>query len=76
VVGHDMGSFVAYAYAVRYPNVVGGLMLVDARPQGTTILNHKLRAWHIRVHSARDVAEMLVTAASAPTSPVRGGAHL
>jgi pimeloyl-ACP methyl ester carboxylesterase len=61
IVGHDMGSFVAYAYALRYGNQVSGLMLVDAPPPGTTIFEtNKLRAWHIAFHGARDVAEMLV----------------
>lgn len=61
VVGHDMGSFVAFAYALRYRTLVRGLMLVDAPPPGTTLFESgKLRAWHIAFHCARDVAEMLV----------------
>lgn len=61
VVGHDMGSFVAFAYALRFGPSVAGLMLVDAPPPGTAIFDAgKSRAWHIAFHSARDVAEMLV----------------
>jgi pimeloyl-ACP methyl ester carboxylesterase len=61
VVGHDMGSFVAFAYALRYREQVRGLMLVDAPPPGTTIFESgKARAWHIAFHCQRDVAEMLV----------------
>jgi pimeloyl-ACP methyl ester carboxylesterase len=61
VVGHDMGSFVAFAYALRYRDQVSGLMLVDAPPPGTTLFESgKHRAWHIAFHCARDVAEMLV----------------
>lgn len=64
VVGHDMGSFVAFAYALRYRALVKGLMLVDAPPPGTTLFETgktQPRAWHIAFHCARDVAEMLVT---------------
>jgi pimeloyl-ACP methyl ester carboxylesterase len=61
VVGHDMGSFVAFTYALRYRQQVKGLMLVDAPPPGTTIFESgKTRAWHIAFHCQRDVAEMLV----------------
>lgn len=61
VVGHDMGSFVAYAYALRYRALVRGLMIVDAPPPGSAMFEAgKSRAWHIAFHGARDVAEMLV----------------
>jgi pimeloyl-ACP methyl ester carboxylesterase len=68
VVGHDMGSFVAFAYALRYPAAVSGLMLVDAPPPGATDFNaggsvfeaSKAIPWHLGFHNARDVAEMLV----------------
>jgi len=58
-----MGSFVAFAYALRYRALVKGLMLVDAPPPGTTLFEigkMQQRAWHIAFHCARDVAEMLV----------------
>ena len=61
MVGHDMGSFVAFAYALRYRALTRGLMIVDAPPPGSTMFESgKSRAWHIAFHSARDVAEMLV----------------
>ena len=61
MVGHDMGSFVAYAYALRYRGLTRALMIVDAPPPGSTMFEAgKHRAWHIAFHSARDVAEMLV----------------
>lgn len=61
VVGHDMGSFVAFAYALRFGAAVSGLMLVDAPPPGTAIFDAgKVRPWHLAFHNARDVAEMLV----------------
>lgn len=64
VVGHDMGSFVAFAYALRYRAGASALVLVDAPMPGTGAfeqLRANPRAWHIAFHSARDVAEMLVT---------------
>ena len=61
VVGHDMGSFVAFAYALRFREQVRALMLVDAPPPGTAIFESgKTRAWHIAFHAQRDIAEMLV----------------
>jgi pimeloyl-ACP methyl ester carboxylesterase len=61
VVGHDMGSFVAFAYALRYGRLVSGLMLVDAPPPGSSVFDAgKVRPWHLAFHNARDVAEMLV----------------
>lgn len=67
VVGHDMGSFVAFAYALRYGASVNGLMLVDAPPPGTTMFDAgKVRPWHLAFHNARDVAEMLVAGKERP----------
>jgi pimeloyl-ACP methyl ester carboxylesterase len=63
VVGHDMGSFVAFALAAHFPDAVAGLMLVDAPVPGTTAWASLLsdpRVWHVAFHGARDVAEMLV----------------
>lgn len=67
VVGHDMGSFVAFAYALRYRSLVSGLMLVDAPPPGSTLFDAgKSRPWHLAFHNARDVAEMLVAGKERP----------
>jgi pimeloyl-ACP methyl ester carboxylesterase len=63
VVGHDMGAFAAFGYALRYRARVNGLVLVDAPVPGTALfdtLKTHPRAWHIGFHGARDVAEMLV----------------
>ena len=63
VVGHDMGAFVAFAYALRYRALVDGLVLVDAPMPGTGLfdrLKSHPRAWHIAFHGARDIAELLV----------------
>lgn len=64
LVGHDMGSYVAFAYALRFPALVGALMIVDAPIPGTALferLSQDPRAWHVAFHQARDVAEMLVS---------------
>lgn len=64
VCGHDMGSFVAFAYALKFPASVSGLMLVDAPPPGTAVWDAGInspRAYHIAFHSHTDVALMLVT---------------
>jgi pimeloyl-ACP methyl ester carboxylesterase len=64
VVGHDMGSFVAFAYAARYRSAVAALMLVDAPPPGTSLWaagSASPRAWHIAFHAHVDVALMLVS---------------
>ena len=64
ICGHDMGSFVAFAYALKYRALTGGLMLVDAPPPGTRVWDAGAgspRAWHIAFHAQTDVALMLVT---------------
>jgi pimeloyl-ACP methyl ester carboxylesterase len=64
ICGHDMGSFVAFAYALLYRSTVAGLMLVDAPPPGTTTWTlgaGSPRAYHINFHAHVDVALMLVT---------------
>jgi pimeloyl-ACP methyl ester carboxylesterase len=37
VCGHNMGAYVAFAYALKYTERVDGLILVDTPPPGTTI---------------------------------------
>lgn len=63
LVGHDIGSMIAYAYAQAHRFDVSHLVMVDAPLPGTTIFD-RLRAdprvWHFAFHGARDVAEMLV----------------
>ncbi|MTD17116.1 alpha/beta fold hydrolase [Nakamurella sp. YIM 132087] len=63
VVGHDMGSFLAFAYATEFPDDIAGLCLVDAPVPGTAAWSSLLanpKVWHVAFHGARDVAEMLV----------------
>lgn len=60
--GHDIGASVALAYALRYPDVTGKLMLIDAGVPGTAFFDEvRPRVWHIGFHSQRDLAEMLVS---------------
>jgi pimeloyl-ACP methyl ester carboxylesterase len=64
MVGHDIGLMVAYAYAENYRDAVSHLVVMDAPLPGTTIfdsLRSDPRVWHFAFHSARDIAEMLVT---------------
>ena len=64
LVGHDLGSFVAYAYAATFPAEVSKLVLIDAVTLGTKAwdrVSSGPRLYHVAFHGARDVAEMLVT---------------
>jgi pimeloyl-ACP methyl ester carboxylesterase len=64
VVGHDIGAFVAYAYARRYLAHTDRLMLVDAPVPGTAFFDDvraNPRVWHMNFHCARDLAERLVS---------------
>jgi pimeloyl-ACP methyl ester carboxylesterase len=62
--GHDIGASVALSYALRYPDVTGKLMLIDAGVPGTSFFDEvrlSPRVWHIAFHSQRDLAEALVS---------------
>lgn len=64
LLGHDLGSFVAFAYASDYERSVKKLVLVDAPLPGTELwdeifMGHRL--WHVRFHGKRDIPEMLIT---------------
>lgn len=61
--GHDMGAYVAFAYALDYRDGVESLVMVDAPPPGTTYMDQLMtnpRTWHIAFHSNADVAYMLI----------------
>ncbi len=52
VVGHDIGTMVAYAYAVRYPDKTKSLTVMDAPPPGIPPWNDIVRdprLWHFDV---------------------------
>lgn len=64
LVGHDMGSFVAFRYALDHPDEVKKLVLVDAAQPGTALWDDFMsnpRVWHIGFHGKRDLAERLVS---------------
>ena len=63
VCGHDMGSYVALAYALIHREHVTSLVLVDAPLLGTALgdsLWSNPRTWHIAFHANVDVAHMLI----------------
>jgi pimeloyl-ACP methyl ester carboxylesterase len=69
VVGHDIGSMVAFAYAEMFREEVSHLVVMDAPLPGTAIFD-RLRAdprvWHFAFHGARDIPEMLVAGRERP----------
>jgi len=61
VVGHDVGLWIACAYALRYPADVSHLAVMEAPLAGTAVFDRlRPRLWHFAFHGARDVAETLV----------------
>jgi len=64
VAGHDIGASVAVAYALRYRDVAGKLMLIDVGVPGTAFFDEvrvSPRVWHIGFRSQRDLAKALVS---------------
>ncbi|GMK47442.1 hydrolase [Paenibacillus glycanilyticus] len=62
--GHDMGAYVAYAYALNYRTSIKGLVTVDAPLPGTAFgdgIMTNPRTWHIAFHSNADIAHMLIS---------------
>jgi pimeloyl-ACP methyl ester carboxylesterase len=61
VVGHDVGLWIAGAYALRYRAAVSHLTVMEAPLAGTAVFDRlRPRLWHFAFHGARDVAETLV----------------
>jgi pimeloyl-ACP methyl ester carboxylesterase len=61
IVGHDVGLWIAGAYALRYPTDVSHLAVMEAPLAGTAVFDRlRPRLWHFAFHEARDVAETLV----------------
>jgi pimeloyl-ACP methyl ester carboxylesterase len=63
VCGHDLGAFVAFAYALDNRDATAALALVDGPPPGTAAMDRVTanpRIWHIAFHAQVDVAQMLV----------------
>jgi pimeloyl-ACP methyl ester carboxylesterase len=61
MVGHDIGRMVAAAYALRYPNDVSHLAVMEAPVPGTAVFDQiRPRLWHFAFQGVRDVAESLL----------------
>lgn len=65
LVGHDVGSWVAYAYATLFPETVRRLVILDAALVGLTSekafqLSRESRTWQFYFHSISDLPEALV----------------
>lgn len=65
LVGHDIGGWAAYPLAASHPEAVRSLALVDSLPPGLGFdelsVTEENPLWHMAFHTARDVAEMLVS---------------
>jgi pimeloyl-ACP methyl ester carboxylesterase len=62
--GHDIGAYVAFAYALNNRASVDALVMVDAPPPGTSYMDQLMvnpRTWHIPFHANADVAHMLIS---------------
>jgi pimeloyl-ACP methyl ester carboxylesterase len=64
LVGHDVGSWVAYAYAALYPNTVRRLVVLDAAIPGVTSaqafqLSPTSKTWQFNFHVVPDLPEEL-----------------
>lgn len=67
IVGHDLGTWIAFAHATTYPGDVRRLVLseanlpgVSALPGGTPDAETNLRIWHFGFFRLDDLPEMLV----------------
>ena len=62
VVGHDLGSMVAFGYALRYRNDVVSLTTIEAPLPGTDYYEQRKvakSAWHFDFHANPDIAVYL-----------------
>ncbi len=65
LVGHDIGAWVAYAYAAANRDQVSRLAVLEVPPPDDslldfTTLNPQITLWHPSFHSVRDLPEALV----------------
>ncbi len=68
VAGHDIGSWISYAYASSYPKDIRRLVLFDAALPGLTITasdgipdyETNLKSWHFSFNRLNDLPEILV----------------
>jgi pimeloyl-ACP methyl ester carboxylesterase len=64
VCGHDLGSHVAFAYALQYRALVSGLVLTGPPPPGTPAADDLMtnpRTWHLAFHSHVEIAHLLIS---------------
>ena len=68
LVGHDVGSWVAFPYAAMFGSALCGLVLMDAGIPGITLPDalptapdRAWRTWHFAFHTIPDLPEMLIT---------------
>lgn len=67
VVGHDIGAWVAFSYAQRFPREISRLVLLDAGIPGITLPEllpvapeRSWRTWHFAFHAIPDLPEALI----------------
>jgi pimeloyl-ACP methyl ester carboxylesterase len=65
--GHDIGSWIAYPYAARYPDELTRLVLLDANIPGVTLrstiqlgFEQNWRTWHFLFNTIPDLPEALL----------------
>jgi pimeloyl-ACP methyl ester carboxylesterase len=65
--GHDIGSWIAYPYAARYPEQLRRVVLLDANIPGVTLPNaiplgfeSNWRSWHFLFNTVPDLPEALL----------------
>jgi pimeloyl-ACP methyl ester carboxylesterase len=60
LVGHDIGSWVAYPYAAAHPSEVKGLAILEVPPPGPSFPSGIPPPWWVIFHQTPDVPEALV----------------
>jgi pimeloyl-ACP methyl ester carboxylesterase len=63
LVGHDIGSMIAHAYASQYPDQTASLCIGEAPLPGSAAYHERkisINAWHYSFHSVDDLPELLV----------------
>jgi pimeloyl-ACP methyl ester carboxylesterase len=64
ICGHDLGSHVAFAYALQYRALISGLVLTGPPPPGTPAADDLMtnpRTWHLAFHSHVEIAHLLIS---------------
>ena len=64
ICGHDIGSHIAFAFALRFRSSVRSLVMVGPPPPGTRAMDALMvnpRTWHLNFHINVDIAHLLIT---------------